>query len=217
VKRTAQSGALVLILAGSATCSSSYRLDETPVGAPDHDAAAALDGAARDAETRTEADGAPTLVNIHPFSSFESGCAGWAPYQAELTSDDHGHSGAKSCRVCSTVTNPPDISTADDNGAIDSAGVGQRYRVEAWIRRTFDGAGGPPGGAGVVIRTFDVGPLVRKEQAGSALVPASETWTLLTADLDITQPAQKIGVYVGGASQIGTCFLLDDVRVYRLR
>jgi hypothetical protein len=153
-------------------------------------------------------------ANLHPFSDFEGGCGGWWPYQSTLTSDSVGHASAASCRVTSTVSNA-DISTADDHGAISAPVVGARYRVEAWVRGAV-GANAPPSGVSVVIRTFDEGPLVRKENAESLRVTLDSSWQQITAELTITVAAEKLGVYVGATSQIDTAFLVDDVRVYRI-
>jgi hypothetical protein len=163
-------------------------------------------------------DGAATDAgpNLFPLGDFElGGCAGDG-YYSSLIADSTAHGGGKSCRVCSSGMSP-DVFSFDsdiDNVALP---VGAHYVAEAWIR-TATSAGPPANGVELTLRTHTDAPVVEHDLVFTNYTTVTQTWQLLTIELDIKEPGiPKLEVVVDGQYDSGTCFLVDDIVVRRVQ
>jgi hypothetical protein len=154
----------------------------------------------------------PILPNLHPRGTFENGCDGWGGYQATVSPSDVAHSGVGSCRFCAKFS---DYFSGDDSGFLDNPAVGE-YRVEMWVRAAPQKQA--PDQLAIFLRTIDGVPFVQHEINGSPPVSLDDTWRRLETTLTVTQPAELLNSFVSSdTGPADRCFLVDDVRVERLR
>jgi hypothetical protein len=195
-----------------------------PTGAPDVrgsdgkagdasvDATPPVDGASDVADTADVADAADAgdesgATNFLDDPGFEVDCSAssspWGIWQSTLASDTRAHSGSLSCLVCAqtgftaySIEQWPPVMLAD----------GQTYMLTVWVRSTSGTATGDT--IWLAIRTWFQGTVV-SNQGGSVALGA---WATGTQSLTVTGSVDKLDVYVanGGASTLGTCFLIDD-------
>lgn len=221
---------VALFLAALPACSLFSSLDdlsETVVyveaGADGPDGTSGGDGSgANGGDTGSGSDGNMQIVdagddsgypNLHPNGTFDVGCQGWFPYNATLAADSTAHSGAGSCRVCSTVTSS-DVATIDEAGVLVPVANGGVYVASAWFR-VPDGVSGPSSGVKITLVTRAQGGADLDTQQGSLSAIDATSWTQLKVQLTATQDAAKLRVWAGGKAQTSACFLIDDLRVER--
>ena len=151
--------------------------------------------------------------NLHPFGTFEQGCAPWYAYQATGQQDSVPHGGALSCRIC--ATSATGNFAADDLGFLASPAPGT-YRAEAWVRQVAGAA--IPIALAITLRT-KIGdtPATFPETKSGPPVTVSTTWAHVEVELTVTQTAEKLNVVVGSPASTGACFLVDDVRAFRVK
>ena len=169
---------------------------------------------ASDAATTTDgASDAALAENLHPFGTFEQGCAPWYPNQATTSADSVAHGGAQSCKIC--WASGSTYFGADDTGFLSSPPLGT-YHAEAWVRQVAGAA--IPVGVLITLRTkIGTSSATFPEKAESVPSTVSITWTRIEVDLVVTKPAEKLNVVVGSMSSQDACFLVDDVRVFRVQ
>jgi hypothetical protein len=185
-------------------------ISETSEAGADVDIDAGVD-ADLDARVDAEVDAGP---NLFPLGTFERGGCGGATYLSTLTDDPTAHSGTHACRVCSDGT-PPDVYSFD--ATLDNAPVvGATYHAEVWVR-SAPGATAPASGVEINLRTYNNPPFDQIQDDSSGHVPVGTSWTMLSVDLDVTTTAQRLDFFVDSNLQAGTCFLMDDLVVQRVR
>lgn len=150
--------------------------------------------------------------NLHPNGEMEFSCQGWYPYNATLSESSTAHGGAASCMVCADKT-VSDTATFDEFGAATGPVIGGVYVASAWFR-VPDGKTSPPGGVVLVLNTRD-GTNIQIETVQSAKMAIDGTWKKFSVQLKVTKPADKFRIWGGGTAELGTCFLVDDVRLER--
>lgn len=186
---------------------------------PEDAAIAAADGAAEDgaadggASADADVAGGPNVLPTPGFETANASCGpdwgGGGP--ASLTPDPDAHSGARSCRVCSTGTNGYFSLDPVGQGLADVA-PGHVYRGEVWVRAVI-GADAP--GVRINIRVY---PQAGQQQISSSVfVTPTSAWQKLTHRYEI-ESAGRIEMFVGASPSTGTeCFLADDVALVRER
>jgi hypothetical protein len=171
-----------------------------------------LDGGGGDAGEAGLGDGGASSENLHSYGTFEEGCGAWNGLHSTRASDPLARSGSQSCRVCATGEGA--FFTVGDRGFLAAPPPG-RYRAEAWIRAA---PGAPaPVKAFLHLRTFRQTPdfEVVETKTGPFDGP-DDVWRRAELVLAVTQPAERLNVYVAAEVAAGACFLLDDVIVVRL-
>ena len=163
-----------------------------------------------DAALDTSADA--ERVNLHPNGEMEFSCQGWYPYNATLESDPTAHGGMASCRVCATKT-ANDTATFDEFGAVLDPVKGGVYVASAWFRVPPDKPP-PPSGISLYLGTRDMSN-ADVEGLYTSPMAIDLNWKKLSVQLTVTKDAKKLRIYGGGTAELGTCFLVDDVRLER--
>jgi hypothetical protein len=193
-------------------------LDEEAVDGPDAtpETAALVEGGVSPQVDATidapAADADAGFPNLHPNGEMEFSCQGWYPYNATLTGDTTARTGMGSCRVCADKT-VQDTASFDEFGAVQDPVKGGVYYAAAWVRAAPDKPP-PPSGVFLYFGTRDS----TNADVESVLTPPiaiDATWKKLDLQLTITKDAKKLRIYGAGTAQLGTCFLVDDVRVER--
>jgi hypothetical protein len=157
-------------------------------------------------------DAGPNLFTVYANGTFENGCPG-SGYNSTVTVDTTAHGGARSCRICSNAGGDA-IFTFDEVVGTTPI-VGARYRAEAWVRPA-PSATPPAVGVFVELRTFQNPPFVVVEVNAEAKA-IDATWQHRSIELDVTKAAPLLDVIIGSDTKAGTCFLVDDVEVHRVR
>jgi hypothetical protein len=221
VRRLVIAFSLVLVAAVPIACTSLDDLatdNTSATDAGDAGDATAADSPSSDASaeaTTTDSASVDAALgdNLHPFGTFEQGCAPWYAYQSTASADSVAHGDAQSCKVC--WTSGTTYFGADDTGFLANPPLG-RYHAEAWVRQVA-GATIPPG-VMITLRTkIGTSMTTFPEKAESVPITVSITWARIEVDLVVTQAAEKLNVVVGSASSPDACFLVDDVRVFRVQ
>lgn len=164
------------------------------------------------ADAAVDADADAERPNLHPNGAMEFSCQGWYPYNATLAADPTAHGGSASCRVCATKT-AQDTATFDELGAVVDPVKGGVYVASAWFRVPPDSPP-PPSGISLYLGTRDVNDAV-VEGLYTSPMAIDLTWKKISVQLTVTKDAKKLRIYGGGTAQLGTCFLVDDVRLER--
>lgn len=214
-------GPCLLVLLTQAGCSLLFAMDDFASDAPSH-GDGGTDAEGPDVEAGTfdapESKGDASVdagegENLHPNGTFETTCSPFRGFMATVeVSDAAAHEQSRSCMVCATEMTG--FFTADDLGVAD-APPGSTFRAEAWVHAA---PGRPaPTATILVLRSVTYNPFTEVEKVDAFGPAPSTTWTRVAVDLPITKTAAKINVVVGGPAAANACFLLDDVRLTRVR
>ena len=152
--------------------------------------------------------------NLLPNGTFEDGTDPWMVHQAKLSISKTARGGAQSMLVCDDAS--PDYFTADVYAA-DPPVVGATYRASIWVREAPSSP--RPPGVQLHLRTSNPGPPFMGIEAVTTteMVLVDDTWRKLEVELSTTKPAAKLDVFFGSDRLAGACFLVDDVRLERVR
>jgi hypothetical protein len=167
--------------------------------------------APNDAAPDAEVDAGP---NLFPTPGFENGdgCGGNG-YNSSFAPNPVAHSGGESCRVCSNGTASNDVFSIDVTlDDVTSPPVGTTFYAEALVRAST-GVPGPDSGVSISLRTYSTPAFEAVDEAAAPYVPIDTTWKKITTQLRVVHPAVHLDVYVFGARENATCFLIDDVVV----
>lgn len=177
-------------------------------GVKDATGPSATDGGAADARIDADTETGTLLYEQH----FDGpGCNGWSSFQGTLASDPQGRAGG-GCRVCMNA-GVTDYFSGGSPG-LGFLAVAGTYRAEAWVRTAPDA--GPTSGGRLHLRQAKRTPFT---QIASAMTPPesySTTWRRLEVVLEVTKTEEDLDVYVTGGAGANACFLVDDVKLYRL-
>lgn len=138
--------------------------------------------------------------------TFESGTAGWAPYQATLTTSTPAHTGELAALLCADG----DVllfSLLDSPDSIPAPAIGETYAASAWVRRA---AVGPAPLARITLRE----PATDVETA-SAPVAVDDTWREVSVERTIETASSLAVLVTAQASEPAACLLIDDVSLVR--
>ena len=180
--------------------------DQTAPPADGSNADAPTDG---DAGLRKNSCGALLFGTELPLlnGGFELGCAtGWSTYNATSTEETtHVSNGAVACRVC--YTSGPFGFFVQATLAMRAI-PGEIYEVVACVREAPNDDGGIMTYAEIAVSDNGwSGPLVA---TGPSYIPVRAAW-------DVTTGYPEFYPKVRGIADAGACFLVDDIRVSRVR
>ncbi len=155
-------------------------------------------------------DDAGTLLYEQRFDG--PACNGWSTFQATNGSDPSGRAGA-ACRVCMNA-GVTDFFSGGSPGLGFVPAVGT-YRAEAWVRTAPDA--GVTSGGRLHLRQAKRDPFTPVASAMTPPEPFSTTWSRLEVVLDVTKAEEDLDVFVTGGAGPNACFLVDDVKLYRVK
>lgn len=161
-----------------------------------------------DAAADTDA-GSPTAGELLANPGFELGCTGWGTAEANAEDSTIARTGAGSCRVCGK--SDAYFFFHELAGPFEP---GAQYIAEAWLRAD-------PGEAGVApdpksrLECFDEAnnQILATESAALAL---DATWKRTSVLITVKPGTHTLGFTLWSHGN-GTCFLIDDASVRRLR
>lgn len=169
------------------------------------------DGTASDAASADATTDGAAPPNLLLNGAFEPGCDGWTAAHGALSDEPalfHAGSGSASCLVCSTGVEAYGI--LQDVTRVST--VGETYRAEAFVRAPPPGDAATASGLGASITTFDE---VAAVDVGSTTGPAlDDTWKRAPALLRVSRDGGTIVRFEVISNAPGTCFLIDDARLY---
>lgn len=178
-------------------------------------------GGGDDGSTVTgDADADASLPNLQPNGGFElvtgGGCGTeWGVFQGNATRVTDAHAGTYACKACGTSTTDKNYSLNAADKTNITVQPGQRYVVEAWVR-ALDGATGMQTVRGT-IRIYATGTTNVVQRIDPPVVPLTTAWMKLETTLDITVDGELdyyISFYDG---PLGSCALIDDVVLNRVK
>jgi hypothetical protein len=138
--------------------------------------------------------------------TFESGTAGWAPYQATLTTSTPAHTGDLAALLCADG-DATLFSLLDSPDSIPDAAIGESYAASAWVRRV-DVAPAPL--ARIALREPD-GDL----ETASAPIALDDTWQQISVERTVETASSLAVLVTAQASEAAACLLIDDVSIVR--
>jgi hypothetical protein len=151
--------------------------------------------------------------NLETNGTFDTDVDPWNSYQGALTLSGLAHGGAHSLRVCVNVLN--DIYSADDSQTPGPGTLGATYRARAWIQA--DPEASTPSYIAIALRNVVDEPSFKElESLRSPQIPVPAIWTQIETTLAITKQG-LLNVYIYAAAESGTCFLVDDVSLERVK
>jgi hypothetical protein len=140
------------------------------------------------------------------FEPASADCNGWPAAGALAIRASPPHSGAYSCKVCTTDA-APELRLSR---AIADVHAG-RYVLTAWVRKRVATAA-PESAIARIEATTAAGDVV----AVAPVVSVREAWDKLEATLDLPDDARELRVTIGGdGADPDRCLLVDDVTVLR--
>ncbi len=138
--------------------------------------------------------------------TFEAGTAGWAPYQATLTTSSPAHTGELAALLCADG-DATLFSLLDSPDSIPAPGIGEMYAASAWVRRTETA---PAPLARITLREPD-----SDLETVSEPVAVDDTWRQVSVDRTVETTSSLAVLVTAQASEPGACLLIDDVSVVR--
>src|SRR5688572_13920343 len=148
------------------------------------------------------------VQNLLDNAGFEFGCAGWeASNNASAKAATPARSGSSACLVCSTGATSYSIGGTANH----PSKPGEEYRMEAWLRAPpgMDASASMQG----IVQIYQPDGFLEQGNPTTGFVPTNE-WQALKAFIKVTQDGgNRVFVNILAAGQ--TCFLIDDVLLYR--
>ncbi len=151
------------------------------------------------------------VTNLAVNGDFEQGCTAWTPVAASATDDLEARDGGHACRVCSDT----DAGPYRLYQYVAGAELGATYEMRAWVRALTDA--GVPTTTGTRIDVS--GSKNQQVQQGTAVAGSggvtADGWLQVstTTLVQVDSGAQLVASLQ--ANPVGTCFLVDDVIVFK--
>jgi hypothetical protein len=140
------------------------------------------------------------------FEPASADCNGWPVAGALAIRAAPPHSGAYSCKVCTTDT-APELRLSRTIGNVPAG----RYVLTAWVRKRVATAA-PENAIARIEASTAAGDIV----AVAPLVSVREEWDKLEVTLDLAENAEALRVTIGAeGAEPDRCLLVDDVTVSR--
>ena len=170
------------------------------------DAATATDAAIQEAGLVADAG----IVNRLTGGDFETSCKAGGPWgtppTVTLTSDRTAHTGNASCRVCGAGAT---FTIGQSSGGTLTPGTS--YVGSAWVHVAA-------AATAATVASITVAATGTSDSAVSTVnLAAPATWQQIAAQLDITVPGSTTIKFQIDASGAGSCFLIDDAQLYRVK